>query len=119
MRIEKIRPELNEKNCARMDRIKYLLTELLDSFDPPREFQLCHHHLAPDDMLFDPKSNRVTLIDCANLQYSRAGRDLAAIKFWMFQENAEAWKKFLGEYAGASKQKDQTRLRLSFAGVVS
>lgn len=68
--------------------------EMLESIPEPREFQICHHHLAPDDILYDPETTRVAFIDCSSLQFSRAARDLAAVRHAFFLEDENAWRDF-------------------------
>lgn len=70
----------------------------LDSLEEPATFQLCHHHLAPDDILFDEATGKLTIIDCGSLQFSRASRDLAAVHQGFFAEADEPWLRFLDEY---------------------
>jgi hypothetical protein len=78
--------------------LKNWLAEKLGSIEEPNRFHLCHHHLAADDMIHDAARDRVVLIDCGSLQFSRAARDLAAVKLELFEDREEAWMKFLDAY---------------------
>lgn len=78
--------------------LKTQLDRLLDALPEPREFQLCHHHLAPDDLLFDAAAKRIAFIDCGSLQFSRAARDLATLQLTVFGEHELAWRAFVDAY---------------------
>ena len=95
-RTSEIKPEtITALSAKLLEHLKRL--ESLDAF------QLCHHHLYSDDILYDPAENRTTLIDCGGLQFSRAARDLAAIRLmpWM---TPEAWQEFSATYFEKSKE---------------
>lgn len=81
-----------------LDGIQAWFDHQLASLPEPRRFQLCHHHLAGDDMLVSPDASRITLIDCGDLQYSRAARDLACIRQGILLDDAKSWALFLDRY---------------------
>lgn len=70
----------------------------LAAIPEPREFQICHHHLAPDDILYEETSGRVTFVDCSSLQFSRGARDLAAIRYTLYLGQDGPWEEFLQRY---------------------
>ncbi len=70
----------------------------LEKMEEPKRFQLCHHHLAPVDMLYDASSQSVTLIDCVNLEFSRAARDLASVRWDCFPNDEKSFDAMLKHY---------------------
>lgn len=90
-------------------------TQKLDSLEEPTAFQLCHHHLAPDDLLFDEPTGKLTIIDCGSLQFSRASRDLAAVHQGFFADSDALWRGFLNEYFGdATPDREQIESEIEF-----
>jgi len=80
------------------ERISRWLHDQLDRLPEPTRYQLCHHHLFGDDIIFDPDTGRMTLLDCSDLQFSRASRDLACVHEGMFAHRPEQRTEFLKAY---------------------
>lgn len=81
-----------------IDAVETWFDSQLRDLPEPRSFQMCHHHLAGDDMLLAPDLSRITIIDCGDLQYSRAARDLAAIRETFFPDVHPDWPRFADRY---------------------
>jgi len=77
---------------------------VLERLPRPREFQLCHHHLAPDDALYDRAGGRLTFVDCGGLQFSRAARDVADAITLVLADQPEAEATFLARYEASIGQ---------------
>ncbi len=75
----------------------------LACFENLKQFQLCHHHLHPDDILYDAASDTATIIDCISLQYSRASRDLANFRYSPWIAGEENWQQFYQTYLTHSR----------------
>lgn len=93
-----------------VDRMRPWFVATIDRIDEPIEFNLCHHHLAADDILYDAESGRITIVDCASLQFSRAARDLAALRLGLFEGADQTWALFSKSYDAASPGREMKRL---------
>ena len=79
-RLDELETRPSDITSKEIQELRTWFLDCLDQLDFPPPFQLCHHHLAAGDILYDPETGRTTFIDCAALQFSRAARDVAHIR---------------------------------------
>lgn len=87
-------PGLDAEKVAAVEK---WFAQTLASIDEPKQFRLCHHHLAPDDIILEP-GGAVRFVDCGSLQFSRAARDLAVMRNSLFFDDDAAWDDFIHRY---------------------
>jgi hypothetical protein len=97
-RIDQARRAAAGFDPASLDPIDAWFTRTIDALPEPSRFQLCHHHLFADDIILDPSGDKMTVIDCANLQFSRASRDLACVRRGLFPDRPDLASEFLERY---------------------
>lgn len=95
---------------ARVEHLATWFKCVLDELPEPGEFQLCHHHLGPDDMVFDEATGRIYFVDCDALQFSRASRGLATIRRIFFDGEDSNWTEFLNLYCSGLPSTDRSAL---------
>jgi len=85
---------------------------VIERMEEPSQFQLCHHHIAPEDMLYDAATDSVSLTDCGHMEFSRAARDLASVRWECFPDAEESFDLVLQNYfRGVSKTAREQYLR--------
>lgn len=97
-RLRKIRRSPSAPPPCDINAIEAFFDREFSRLPEPRTFQLCHHHLAPDDLILSTDESRMTILDCATIEYSRAARDLASVHQAILTDSTAPWGEFLEAY---------------------
>ncbi len=107
--VEKFPADLGEK---KVQKIKDWFSGQADYYDRLDRFQLCHMHLHCNDILYDAASDTCTIIDCVDLEYNRACRDLANFEDSEWMGGADNWQDFLETYLAESPESRRAELEV-------
>ena len=97
---------------GQIEALREWFLERVEALADAKSFQLCHHHLHGDDIIYDPKMGRITIIDCASLQFSRASRDVSNLAEMAWMGDAQERNEFLEYYFSCSPDERRSEYKV-------